>query len=60
MFYAMVFHRDPYNPEMSTVRAKRAAPYKSLDKAIKAIEKDGHQGYIKRLGIGKPIWNNVQ
>lgn len=60
MFYAMVFHKDPYNPQLSTVRALRVAPYREIGAAIRAIERVGHTGYIKQLGIGKPVWNNVQ
>lgn len=59
MYYAMIFHKDVYNPQMSSVRPARVAPYKTMTAAIRAVERVGH-GYIKQLGIGKPVWTNVK
>ena len=40
------------------VRAVRQSPYSSIEAAKKAIKKVG-QGYIKQLGVSKPVWSNV-
>jgi hypothetical protein len=58
MYQAMVFHGNPFN-NLVSVRPIRIRLYKGLQTAIEAIKKDGHQGYIKKLGTKEPVWQNV-
>ena len=57
MFYAMQFCPTGFNNNV-TVRAVRAKPYTSFEAAVKAVIKAG-QGYVKKQGEAKPLWNNV-
>jgi hypothetical protein len=58
MFYSMVFIRNNYGHH--TIRALRCKGFKTINAAIKAIQNKGLEGYVKKLGINKPVWNNIQ
>ena len=57
-FYAMAFF--PSFEGMVCIRSLRQCGYKTKEAAIKAIEHRKIDGYVKRLGINKPIWSNVK
>lgn len=56
MYYAMAFIDDGYG--YAQVRAVRINPFKSLEAAIRAVQKVGH-GYVKKLNVKQPVWSNV-
>lgn len=61
MYYAMVFHRDPTSyAGTSTIRSVRPGGYRTLDAAIQAVVKKDLEGYVRKQGISKPVWNNVR
>jgi len=57
MFITMAFYPNDYGK--FTVRAIRAKPVESLEVAINMLENSNLQGYIKKIGTHKPVWNNL-
>jgi hypothetical protein len=57
MFYAMKFTATGWGTY--TVRTVRKNPYKSLENARKAVIKSGTFGYVKKIGVLRPIWSNL-
>jgi hypothetical protein len=57
MYYAMKFTATGWGTY--TVRTVRRNPYKSLEKARKAVVRSGMFGYVKESGVLRPIWSNL-
>jgi hypothetical protein len=57
MFYAMKFTATGWGTY--TVRTVRKSPYKGLESAKKAVIKSGTFGYVKQIGVLRPIWSNL-
>jgi hypothetical protein len=57
MFYAMKFTATGWGTY--TVRTVRKNPYKGLESAKKAVINSGTFGYVKKIGVLRPIWSNL-
>jgi hypothetical protein len=57
MYYAMKFTATGWGTY--TVRTVRKNPYKSIAKAKKAVINSGTFGYVKKIGVLRPIWSNL-
>jgi hypothetical protein len=57
MFYAMKFTATGWGTY--TVRTVRKNPYKSMENAKKAVINCGTFGYVKKIGVLRPIWSNL-
>jgi hypothetical protein len=57
MFYAMKMVSTGWGTY--TVRTVRKNPYKSLGTAKKAVVRSGTFGYVKKIGVLRPIWSNL-
>lgn len=58
MFTALAFYRNEYG--FYNVRSLRIGGFNSLKAAQNKILKLNVEGYIKKQGVSKPIWSNVQ
>lgn len=57
MYYVMIFVLNTYGG--FNCRALRDRPFKTEHEAVEALEHSGSQGYVKKLGSKRPVYENV-
>lgn len=56
MYYAMAYYPNEWGN--FNVRAIRTKGYRTLESAINAVKRVGHDGFVKQLGVSTPVWSN--